>query len=190
MSTARSKILKKNKALPSQLDLTIAQCLLDIQEGHSSIRAFISPLQICGVRQIDVEGKKKALVIFIPYPQLNAYHKIQTQLISELEKKLSGKHVFIVAKRRIIAKPKRGHKYTQPRPRSRTLLAVQEKMLEDIVYPAEIVGKRIKYRLDGTKVARVILGQKEKESVDAKIKSLQVVYRQLTGKDATFDFNQ
>ena len=40
---------------------------------------------------------KKAIVVFVPPPQLRAYQKIQTRLVRELEKKFSGKHVVIIA---------------------------------------------------------------------------------------------
>jgi small subunit ribosomal protein S7e len=41
------------------------------------------------------------------------------------------------------------------RPRTRTLTAVHDGILEDVVYPAEIVGKRVRYRLDGSKIIKV-----------------------------------
>lgn len=44
---------------------------------------------------MDNQGKK-AIVIFVPVPQLKAYQKIHTRLVRELEKKFSGKHVLLI----------------------------------------------------------------------------------------------
>ena len=79
------------------------------------------------------------------------------RLVRELEKKFSGKHVVFIAQRRILPKPTRkANKLKQKRPRSRTLLAVHNSILDDLVYPAEIVGKRIRIRLDGSRLFKVI----------------------------------
>jgi len=51
--------------------------------------------------------------------------------------------------------PKKGS--AVQRPRSRTLTAVHEAMLEDVVLPAEIVGKRVRYRIDGSKIMKVYI---------------------------------
>ena len=63
-------------------------------------------------------------------------------LCSQLEKKFSGKHVVLIGQRRIMRKPSAGQRQPkQKRPRSRTLTAVHESILEDLVYPTEVVGK-------------------------------------------------
>ena len=82
-----------------------------------------------------------AVVIHIPVPLQSLYHKIQGRLVRELEKKLSGKHVIFLAKRRILSKPTRHSRNLskQKRPRSRTLTAVHEAILDDLVYPAEVI---------------------------------------------------
>lgn len=52
----------------------------------------------------------------------------------QLEKKFSGKHVVIIGQRRIMRKPSSGQRQPkQKRPRSRTLTAVHDAVLEDLV---------------------------------------------------------
>lgn len=59
----------------------------------------------------------------------------------------------MIATRRIVRPPKKGS--AVQRPRTRTLTAVHDAMLEDVVHPAEIVGKRVRYRIDGSKITKV-----------------------------------
>ena len=62
------------------------------------------------------------------------------------------------------------------RPRSRTLKAVQEALLDDLVFPADIVGKRTRVKANGSHVLKVILSQKEKTTLADKLDSLTAVY--------------
>ncbi|XP_030876822.1 uncharacterized protein LOC102746445, partial [Leptonychotes weddellii] len=107
-------------------------------------------LNITAAKEIEVGGGRKAIIIFVPVPQLKSFQKIQVRLVRELEKKFSGKHVVFIAQRRILPKPTRKSrtKNKQKRPRSRTLTAVHDAILEDLVFPSEIVGKRIRVKLD------------------------------------------
>jgi len=77
------------------------------------------------------------------------------RLTRELEKKFSDRHVVFVAQRRMLSKPTLTSRVKQKRPRSRTLTNVHEKILEDLVYPTEIVGKRTRVAVDGSKLLKV-----------------------------------
>lgn len=101
----------------------------------------------------------------------------------------SGRHVIFVAQRTILPKSvNRKAQQKGPRSRSRTLTAVQEAILEDIVYPVEIVGKRIRYKQDGSKTLKVLLDPKEQHHVETKLDTFGEVYRTLTNKEVSFEF--
>ncbi|CAN1282956.1 40S ribosomal protein S7-1 [Linum perenne] len=145
---------------------------------------------LCFCSQIDVSGSRKAIVIHVPYRLRKSFRKVHARLVRELEKKFSGKDVIVIATRRMVRPPKKGSAAQRPRsrPRSRTLTSVHEAVLEDIVMPAEIVGKRTRYRVDGTKIMKVFLDPKEKITTEYKLEAFSKVYRKLTGKDVVFEF--
>ncbi|CAG8757897.1 14047_t:CDS:2, partial [Acaulospora colombiana] len=140
---------------PSELETKIAQALIELESNVPELKAELRPLQISTAKEVDVKGGKKAIVIFVPVPQLKAFRKVHARLTRELEKKFSDKHVVFVAQRRTLPKPTKTSRVKQKRPRSRTLTDVHEKILEDLVYPTEIVGKRTRFGVDGAKLLKV-----------------------------------
>lgn len=107
----------------------------------------------------------------MPVPKQKAFQKVQTRLVRELEKKFSGKHVVFIGERRILPKPQRGRRdpNKQKRPRSRTLTAVYDAILEDLVFPAEVVGKRIRVKLDGSQLIKVHLDKNQQTTIEHKV---------------------
>jgi len=175
---------------PSELENAIAGALFDLESNTQDLKASLRPLQFVSAREVEVGHGKKAIVIFVPVPQLKAFQKLQTRVVRELEKKFSGKHVVFIAKRTILPKPTRKlkTKNKQKRPRSRTLTAVHDAILEDLVFPAEIVGKRIRIRLDGSRLIKVHLDKSSQTTIEHKTETFAAVYKRLTGKEVTFEF--
>lgn len=191
MASVSNKIYRTANAPagpPSEIETVVAQALLDLEANVSDLKAELRPLQISAAKEVDVKGGKKAIVIFVPVPQLKAFHKIQQRLVRELEKKFSDRHVVFIGQRRILPKPGRRSRVQQPRPRSRTLTAVHASILEDLVFPTEITGKRVRVATDGNKLVKCFLDSKDATSLEYKLDSFAGVYRKLTGKDVTFMF--
>lgn len=186
MFTARRKIQKDNGVEPTEFEDTVAQAFFDLENGNQELKSDLKDLYINGAMQMDMAGNRKAVIIHVPYRLQKSYKKIHVRLVRELEKKFSGKDVVLVATRRIVRPPKKGSAIV--RPRSRTLTAVHDGILEDVVYPAEIVGKRIRYHMDGAKVLKVFLDPKERTNTENKLDTFSSVYRRLCGKEVVFDY--
>lgn len=52
---------------------------------------------------------------------------------------------------------------------SRTLTAVHDAILHDLVYPAEITGKRIRIKTDGSRLFKVHLDKNQQTLVENKV---------------------
>jgi len=191
MLTATTKLVKAGDQRPTELETQVAQTLLDL-EATTDLKAQLRELHITGAREVDISGGKKAIIIFVPVPQLKSFQKIQSRLVRELEKKFSGKHFVIIAQRKILPKPTRKSRtgLKQKRPRSRTLTSVHENALNDLVYPAEIVGKRTRVKLDGSRLIKVHLDKSQQTTVEHKLETYTSIYKKLTGKDVNFEFRE
>lgn len=190
MDSARSKLIVKRKGNtvvePTAFDLTAAKALFELQSSaQSELAADLRNLQIYSAREVELSAGRKAVVMVVPVPQLKQWRRIQSRVTRELEKKFSDKQVVLVAFRRILAK---NVTRKQQRPASRTLKAVHEAWLEDMVYPTEIVGKRIRVKTDGSRLLKVLLDPKDQSVMEGKVEGLSAVYRQMTGQEVSFEF--
>ncbi|KAK7746110.1 ribosomal protein S7A [Diatrype stigma] len=196
MSASLNKIAPNSPSRqnPSELETSIAGALYDLETNTADLKVALRPLQFVNAREIEVGHGKKAIVIFVPVPSLAGFHRVQQRLTRELEKKFSDRHVLILASRRILPRPKRSARsrntQKQKRPRSRTLTAVHDAILTDLVYPVEIVGKRLRTKEDNSKLLKVVLDEKERGGVDYRLDTYSEVYRRLTGRTVTFEFPQ
>ena len=73
-------------------------------------------------------------------------------------------------------------------PRDRTLTAVFDAYLDDLVYPATIVGKRIRFPRGKVRHFKVILDKLDEETINYKIPSITACYKALTNRELEVAF--
>ena len=61
--------------------------MLIFKVSASELKGDLHDLYISAAKELELDGGRKAIIIFVPFRQLKDFHKIQSRLIRELEKK-------------------------------------------------------------------------------------------------------
>merc|ERR1712154_237581 len=183
-----SKYQNPFKPTPSKLEEKICQLLVDLEASSKDLKPHLRDLGIVSARKIQVNQNKKAIVIFVPKLQHQRWQKLQDRLVRELEKKFSDEDVIFIAQRKVMKLCQINPKINAPRPRTQTITAVQKEILNDVVFPTSIVGKRTRFRVGGKRMMKVYLDPKDSKDIESRIPTYEAVYRKLTKKNVKFLF--
>ncbi|KAL4592826.1 hypothetical protein LXL04_005832 [Taraxacum kok-saghyz] len=106
--------------------ISMAKALVHLENENQDLESDLKDIYFNSSTQIDVSENCKALVIRYPHKFRERFHKIYLKLVTQLKKMFRVDAVFLIARIR--------------RSRPRFQLDVHIAMLEDIVYPAKILG--------------------------------------------------
>jgi small subunit ribosomal protein S7e len=178
------------QAEPDEFEASVAQELLNLEMTSPELKAQLRDLYITAAKEVDCGNGRKAIILYVPYKLRKSFNKVHQRLVRELEKKFSGRHVLVIAQRTILGKAyRRSTKTKGPLPRSRTLTALQDAILDDLVYPTEIIGKRTRVKIDGKRILKVYLENKDQANVEPRTETFAAVYNKLTNKQVSFYFD-
>ena len=180
--------LKRHGSI-SETENLVAKSLYDLELHHKTLRQHLPRFHFntAKVVQRGADDKKKALVVLYPLRYFMLVRKVQKALTSELEKKFSGHIALFIAQRTIKKRPTDVYKL-QSVQRSQTSTAVFENILNDMLHPSDIVGQRVKCRVDGSKVKKVFLDTRDRKRIEPRLPIIAHVYRQLTHRTISFGF--
>jgi len=179
------KLKKSYQKDASQLARNVAKHLYELEVNNAALKASLSSLHINSVKKVTISPKRYAYVVFYSLRFIRRFRKIQKTLIQELEKKFPNTHIVFIAQRKIQAPPKSN---MAKRARSFTLTAVHDAIIEDIVYPAEIVGRRVHFKQDGSRVMQIFFDEKHREITTPKLPTFAALARRLTGRAVSFGY--
>ena len=181
-------ILKPEGVKPTDFEVAVANEIAEIAKKTKDLAEPLKTFKMTAAKEVEVEGDKKAIIVFVPYKLFKAFRMIQTRLTTELEKKFEGRPVVFIAQRTILAKNyRRAHKFQGKRPHAYTLTAVHNAIIDDLVYPCECVGKHTHISCTNGNYIKVFLGAQGQQEVENKLPALSTIYRKLTSKNIQFE---
>jgi len=177
---------KRSKATP--IENEVAQALFQLELSHKGLGDCLPRFHVNTAKEVEHPiSKKKGLLIFYPLRFLTLVHKVQKTLVSELEKRFPGRVVLLVAQRKVVKRPTDIYKLQEVQ-RSRTATAVNEGILSDLIHPADIVGRRWRFRTDGSRVMKVYLDARDKTKLSGRLSVAAYLYKKLTHRIVQFGF--
>ena len=175
------------KAKVSEIQKNVSTALEKIKDSEKEHKSELEPIKVEHANEVQMNEDQKCFLIQITTTNLAGFKKVHALLTKKLEEHLSNPVVLIPAKKRV-----NGKEYStfvsKKVPRERTLTAVFDGYLDDILYPATIVGKRIRYPAGKTRTFKVFVDPLDKEVIQYKLPAITACYRALTNRKLEVDF--
>ena len=180
------KTQNKNKQTESDITNTFKDLLKKIQSTEKDTPE-LKNINIATSSKIAIEGNKHCYLVQVETPSEKDLKKVNGILVKTFEEHFSNPIVVIPAKKRINGKIFKRYEGTKV-PRDRTLTAVFDAYLDDLVYPATIVGKRIRFPRGKVRHFKIILDKLDEETINYKIPSITACYKALTNRELEVAF--
>ena len=180
------KIVKKDTK-PTEIEEDVAKALFDFELSRTfDDKEYVKKILIMKAEM--VQSDPKYLLIRVPYKSLDPLRKVQKDLIDTLEKKFSAP-IIMVGWRTIMSKVVKT-KGKQRRPFSKTLSAVNQALMDDVVYPNIITGKRVRFTKEGSEIYKIIFSDRLKDQLKDRLAVMTSAYKKLTQKNLQFEFQK
>lgn len=182
----QSDKLSKSRQSVNEITKTLTNMISRIQESDSAIREDLEKLKIENANEIAV-GDRRCYLVQVNESSLESLHNIHAEITKKLEMNLNLPVIIVPYRKKINGKLFRRYRGTKV-PREKTLSAVYDSYLEDLLYPATIVGKRVRYPKGKSRLFKVHVDPIDRETIEDKTSAIVACYKALTNRDLVVEF--
>ena len=144
-------------------------------------------IKIVNVTEFKYEDGKQFLLVNVNEAGAKNLQKVHVELVKSLES-TSGKPCLVIPSRKTVDGKKFRNFIGKKVPRTKTLTYTRELLLEDLLFPATIVGKRTRYPRGQQKQLKVLIDSVDKDTISSKTTPICVAHKSLTGHELSLDF--
>ena len=177
------------KSTVSEIQKNLSNEFEKIKDTEKEHKAELESLKIEHANEVTMSDDQKCFLIQISTQNVSGFKKVHALLTKKLEEHLSNPVIIIPARKRVNGKEYRSF-VSKKVPRDRTLTAVFDAYLDDILYPAIIVGKRVRYSVGKKRTYKVIVDPLDKEMVEYKIPAITACYKAITNRILEIEFQK
>jgi small subunit ribosomal protein S7e len=181
------KLSNKNRTTVNEITKNLTTVLGKFQDSHSNLKKDLEAIKIEGANEITIADKKRCYLVQVNEASIKNLHNVHGDVVKHLENHFNVP-VMIVPFRKTI----NGNLYRKyigkATPRTKTLTAVYDNLLEDLLYPATIVGKRTRFQKGKNKLFKVFVDPIDKETVEYKTNAIATTYKALTNRELVIEF--
>jgi len=183
------KLGNKNRATVNEITKNLTTVLTRIQENDQSIKKDLESLKIENANEISVGADKRCYLVQVNESSVKNLQNVHSDIVKKLEEHFSTPVVIVPYRKKINGKLFRKFRGNKVQ-RDKTLSAVYDSYLEDLLYPATIVGKRVRYPKGKSRVYKVFVDPLDKESIEYKVNAIVACYKGLTNRELAIEFPQ
>ena len=155
------------------------------KNSEKGYKENLKSLKIDHINEIQLKDNQKCYLIQISSKNLTSFKKVHSLLSKTLEEYLSNTVLLIPSRKKIKEKQYNKNFFSKKYGKDNTLNSVFDSYLEDILYPATIIGKRIRYPLEKT---TVIVDPLYKETINYKLDAIKACFKLLTNYKLNIEF--
>jgi small subunit ribosomal protein S7e len=183
------KLSNKNRATVNEITKNLTTVLTRIQETDVKIKKDLENLKIENANEISIGTDKRCYLVQVNEASVKNLHNVHSDIVKKLEEHFSTPVVIVPYRKKINGKLFRKYRGNKV-PRDKTLTAVYDSYLEDLLYPATIVGKRVRYPKGKSRLYKVYVDPLDREHIEYKMNAIVACYKGLTNRDLVIEFPQ